>query len=182
LSLRLQQAASVRPEAGYRTAELSEVLVRSINQLTKIFGIALNQISSQPQPIASLSITVANGIVNAQITDNFPLNLANNAHTINYFVECATDAGFATIVHTEFLGPVRGKNFFLGAQTLYFRAYSQTIGSPPSTPVTFGTPPTAVTVGGVAPPTQQSYKGSGTVLIGGKGFGLGVGNRIVPRL
>jgi hypothetical protein len=62
----------------------------------------------------------------------------------------------------------------IGNQTLYWRAYSQYLGSEPSAPVTFGTPATAVTGGGAAAgPQLQSSSGSGTATgtQGGSGFG-----------
>jgi len=48
----------------------------------------------------------------------------------------------------HFLGSSRNLRLALGNQTLYWRAYSQYLGSDPSGPVTFGTPATAVIGGG----------------------------------
>jgi hypothetical protein len=63
----------------------------------------------------------------------------------------------------------------IGNQTLYWRAYSQYLGSDPSEPVTFGTPATAVIGGGTAAgPALQASSGSGTASgsEGGSGFGV----------
>ena len=52
--------------------------------------------------------------------------------------------------YVHFLGSSRNLRIAMGNQTLYWRAYSQYLGSDPSEPVTFGTPATAVTGGGTA--------------------------------
>jgi hypothetical protein len=52
--------------------------------------------------------------------------------------------------YVHFLGSSRNLRIAMGNQTLYWRAYSQYLGSDPSAPVTFGSPATAVTGGGTA--------------------------------
>jgi len=68
---------------------------------------------------------------------------------------------------------------------LYWRAYSQYIGSLPSTPVTFGSPPTAVPGGGASGPAPQPSTGSGFfpdgVPRGGNGFGIHPGSRVLHQ-
>jgi hypothetical protein len=74
----------------------------------------------------------------------------------------------------HFMGSSRNLRLALGNRTLYWRAYSQYLGSDPSEPVTFGTPATSVTGGGTAAgPQLQASTGSGTASgnEGGSGFG-----------
>ena len=83
--------------------------------------------------------------------------------------------------------PGASRNLYLqlGNQTLYWRAYSQYIGSQPSAPVTFGSPPIAVAGGGASGPAPLPSNGSGTLpnglLRGGNGFGTPTGARIVKQ-
>jgi hypothetical protein len=90
-----------------------------------------------------------------------------------YFLESDSAPAF-TSPHVYFLGSSRNLRDSLGNQTLYWRGYSQYIGSVPSTPVPFGSPPTAVTGGGLAGPAPQPSSGSGTATAqqGGSGFGV----------
>jgi hypothetical protein len=80
------------------------------------------------------------------------------------------------------MGASRNLYTQLGNQTLYWRAYSQYIGSMPSAPVSFGSPPTAVVGGGTAGPAPLPSTGSGTLpnglVRGGNGFGINTGARI----
>src|SRR6266853_927855 len=100
--------------------------------------------SSDPYLYESLRQTVAaaDGIFDLAITDNSPVHRG-----IFYFAESDTSSSFiAPRVH--FLGCSRNARVALGNVTLYWRAYSQYLGSLPSPPVTFGSPPAAVTGGG----------------------------------
>jgi hypothetical protein len=80
------------------------------------------------------------------------------------------------------LGASRNLYIQLGNQTLYWRGFSQYIGSAASAPRTFGSPPTAVVGGGATGPTPQPSTGSGALpnglLRGGNGFGITPGARI----
>ncbi len=156
-------------------------LENAINALGKQLGADPHGAFPTPPSIAAISVTAANGQANVQIVDPFPTENPDRAKVMSYFVEAATDPGFVNIVHSEHCGPFRNKNITLGSQTLYFRAYSQFHGSPPSKPVVFGgSSPTAVVMGGAAPPTQQLYQGSGTSSFGGSGYGTpgGSGRRV----
>ena len=119
--------------------------------------------------IASVSVMAARMEFSiSPITDNSTVNRG-----IFYFAESDTSASFPG-PHVYFLGSSRNLRVSLGNQTLYWRAYSQYLGSDPSTPVAFGTPPTAVVGGGaVTGPQMQPSSGSGTAAgdEGGSGFG-----------
>lgn len=107
--------------------------------------------------------------------DPYAVTNPTTTKTLRYFVECSTDAGSVNVVHTEYLGPARNKNFVLGNQTVYVRAYSQLQNSPPSKPIVFGgSNPTAVAVGGSVAPAQQPYQGSGSSTTSGQGYGTPV--------
>jgi hypothetical protein len=83
------------------------------------------------------------------------------------------------------MGASRNLYVQLGNQTLYWRAYSQYIGSLPSATVSFGAPPLAVAGGGATGPAPQPSTGSGVfpngVPRGGNGFGIHPGSRIVRQ-
>src|SRR5260370_10343514 len=83
------------------------------------------------------------------------------------------------------MGASRNMYVQLGNQTLYWRAYSQYIGSLPSAPVSFGAPPIAVAGGGATGPAPLPSSGSGVfpngVARGGNGFGIHPGSRIVRQ-
>jgi hypothetical protein len=129
--------------------------------------------------ITTVNVTVANGIANVQIVDNSAINNPQQlqGRAITYFVEFATDSGFVKIFHHEAWHSVRNQNVFVGNQTFYVRAYSQLQGSAPSQPV--ASPQNPLTGGGVAPPTQQTYQGSGNSSIGAAGYGTPL--RSLPR-
>jgi len=73
----------------------------------------------------------------------------------------------------------------LGNQTLYWRAYSQFVGSLASVPVTVGSPATAVVGGGTSGPAPLPSSGSGALpnglLRGGNRFGAVPGARVVKQ-
>src|SRR6202012_5704863 len=96
-----------------------------------------------------------------------------------YFLESASEPAF-TAPHVYFLGSSRNLRLSLGNQTLYWRGYSQYIGSTPSAPVAFGSPPTAVTGGGLAGPAPQASSGSGTATAQQGGSGFGVNQTLKP--
>lgn len=169
--LKIQQKEHIRG-IDQRLYEALVQLEEGINTLGVSVGASPRGNFPAPPPVNQVSVTASNGLANVQITDFSPIKNPGNARVISYFVEAATDPAFTNIVHSEHMGPFRNKNIYLGNQTLYFRAYSQFHGSPPSRPVVFGgITPTAVTTGGSAPPTQQTYQGSGTSRSGGSGYG-----------
>lgn len=130
--------------------------------------------TAAPQSISALTVKVPQaGLFDFQIQDNSPVNRG-----IEYFIEYSTSPSFsaARVIH---VGATRNHQEFLGAQTLYFRAYSQYQPSGPSSPVYFGsqTNPTAVN-GGVIAATAVPLPstGSGTASNNGTESGAGYGD------
>lgn len=157
-----------------RLHETFVALQNAINSLTKQAGLGpAGQITQST--IQSISVAAANGIFTVSIIDKSAAHLG-----VNYFIEYATNPGFAG-AFTLFLGPSRDVNGWnLGSQTYYFRAFSQYQNSQPSTRVVYGgTTPIGVAGGGSAPPTPQPASGSGSST--GGGFGSLPGGRVTPN-
>lgn len=166
--LKIGQLAQIKSDSPYVYEALTQ-LVNAVNAVGRGTGVDPSGSIAAPSPIGSLNVTAADGIFDLAITDNSTLNRG-----IFYFAESdATPAFSQPYVH--FLGSSRNFRVAMGNQTLYWRAYSQYLGSETSAPVSFGSPPTAVTGGGTATgPALQSSSGSGTASgsQGGSGFGL----------
>jgi hypothetical protein len=165
--LKIGQLAQIKSDSPYTYEALTQV-VSAVNSLGRATGVDPVGPITAPVPVASLSVIAADGIFDLAITDNSTVNRG-----IYYFAESDTTPSFAG-PHVYFLGSSRNLRVSLGNQTLYWRAYSQYLGSAPSAPVTFGTPPTAVSGGGTATgPQMQPSSGSGTAAgnEGGSGFG-----------
>jgi hypothetical protein len=165
--LKIGQLAQIKSESPYVYEALTQ-LVNAVNAVGRGAGVDPSGSIEAPSPVGGLNVTAADGIFDLAITDNSTLNRG-----IFYFAESdATPAFSQPYVH--FLGSSRNYRIALGNQTLYWRAYSQYLGSETSQPVTFGSPPTAVSGGGTAAgPTLQASSGSGTASgnEGGSGFG-----------
>ena len=165
--LKIGQLAQIKSESPYVYEALTQ-LVNAVNAVGRGTGVDPSGSIAAPSPIGSLNVTAADGIFDLAITDNSTLNRG-----IFYFAESDTTPAFSQ-PYVHFLGSSRNFRISMGNQTLYWRAYSQYLGSETSAPVTFGSPPTAVTGGGTAagPPLQAS-SGSGTASgnQGGSGFG-----------
>ena len=165
--LKVPQLARVKGEAPYVYEALTHI-VSAVNQLGRATGVDPSGTIAAPETIGSISVTAADGIFDVAITDNSQVHRG-----IFYFAESDTSPAFIA-PHVHFLGSSRNLRSALGNQTLYWRAYSQYLGSDPSPPVTFGTPPAAVSGGGTsAGPALQASSGSGTAAgdSGGSGFG-----------
>jgi hypothetical protein len=147
-------------------------IVTAVNNLGRGVGVDPAGATAPPAAIAAVSVTAANGIFDIAITDNSPL-----VRGIQYFVESDSTPGF-TQPHVYSLGPSRNARFALGNLTLYWRGYSQYLGSAPSAPVAFGNPPTAVAGGGAAGPAPQPSAGSGTAPGSGQQGGSGFGKEL----
>jgi hypothetical protein len=144
-------------------------IVEAVNNLGRGTGVDPAGSISSPSVPTAISVRGADGIFDIAITDNSPL-----IRGISYFVESDMSPAF-TQPHVYALGPSRNSRLALGNLTLYWRVYSQYPGSDPSAPITFGSPPIAVTGGGASGPAQQPSSGSGTApgtgQQGGSGFG-----------
>jgi hypothetical protein len=165
--LKIGQLAQIKSDSPYVYEALTQ-LVNGVNAVGRATGVDPSGSIAAPSPIGSLNVTAADGIFDLAITDNSTLNRG-----IFYFAESDTTPAFSQ-PYVHFLGSSRNLRVALGNQTLYWRAYSQYLGSETSRPVAFGTPPTAVTGGGAAagPPLQPS-SGSGTASGGESGSGFG---------
>jgi hypothetical protein len=164
--LKIGQLAQIKSESPYVYEALTQ-LVNAVNAVGRGTGIDPSGPISAPAPIASLNVTAADGIFDLAITDNSSVHRG-----IFYFAESDTTPAFSR-PYVHFLGSSRNCRVALGNQTLYWRAYSQYLGSDPSAPVTYGSPPIAVAGGGSAGPALQPSQGSGTApgTAGGLGFG-----------
>jgi hypothetical protein len=165
--LKIGQLAQIKSDSPYVYEALTQI-VNAVNSVGRATGVDPSGTIDPPAPIGSLSVTAADGIFDLAITDNSWVHRG-----IFYFAESDSTPAFSQpCVH--FLGSSRNLRVALGNQTLYWRAYSQYLGSDPSEPVTFGTPATAVTGGGTATgPQLQPSTGSGTApgTAGGSSFG-----------
>jgi hypothetical protein len=165
--LKIGQLAQIKSDSPYVYEALTQ-LVNGVNSLGRATGVDPSGTIAPPAPIGSLNVTAADGIFDLAITDNSTVNRG-----IFYFAESDTTPSFAS-PYVHFLGSSRNLRIAMGNQTLYWRAYSQYLGSDPSEPITFGTPATAVVGGGTATgPALQASEGSGTATgsEGGSGFG-----------
>jgi hypothetical protein len=155
-------------------------LAEALNDLkSAIDGVALRaNVNPQgdvtaPPDVSQLTVVASGGIYDIRIFD-----ASQVSRGINYFVEYSTTPSFTNAIPIH-LGASRNARQFLGNLTLYFRAYSQYIGSAPSNPIYFGSAsaPTPVVGGGaITGPTPQPSTGSGTASSqgneSGQGFGL----------
>ncbi len=148
-------------------------IVAAVNNLGVGVGVDPAGTTPAPTPVAAVSVAASGGIFEVAITDNSPL-----VRGISYFVESDTTPAF-TQPHVYSLGPSRNTRLSLGNLTLYWRAYSQYLGSVPSAPVAFGNPPNAVPGGGaIAGPAQLPSAGSGTAASNGQQGGSGFGKEL----
>lgn len=142
--------------------------------------------ATQPAPpqVSGITVTAANGYFTVALTDSGAVGSG-----IHYFIEYSLTPGFEQPIVID-NGASRTLVLNLGAQTLFWRAYSQYLFpfSPPSPPIVFGgATPTGVVGGGAIAPPAVASTGSGTGATngqqGGSGFGKqptrGPGNRLV---
>ena len=176
--LTVAQLAPIKDRDPYLYETLTKI-VAAVNATSQSAGVDSSTPSPAPSPIASVMAQAANGWFDISITDP-----AASRPGLFYFAESDTAPSF-NAPRVYFLGASRNLYTQLGNQTLYWRAYSQYIGSLPSSPVSFGSPPTAVVGGGSAGPTPLPSSGSGTLpnglLRGGNGFGTNSGARITRQ-
>jgi hypothetical protein len=177
--LTVSQLAPLKTRDPYLYETLVK-LISAVNAASQNAGVDPATPSPAPSPIAALNVQAANGWFDLAITDP-----AANRPGLFYFAESDVTPSFGE-PRVYFLGASRNLYVQLGNQTLFWRAYSQYVGSPPSTPITFGTPPAAVVGGGASGPSPLPSSGSGTLanglLRGGNGFGIPTGARIVKQV
>lgn len=172
--LTVAQLAPMRARDPYLYETLVKI-VAAVNATSQRAGVDPATPSPAPSPIASLTVQAANGWFDLAISDP-----ADARPGLFYFAESDTTPAFSA-PRVYFLGSSRNLYVQLGNQQLYWRAYSQYIGSVPSQPVAYGTPPIAVNGGGLSGPAPLPSGGSGTfpngLPRGGNGFGVHAGSR-----
>ena len=176
--LKIGQLAQIKSDWPYVYEALTQI-VNAVNSVGRAAGVDPSGTIDPPAPIGSLGVTSADGIFDLAITDNSSVHRG-----IFYFAESDVTPAFSQ-PHVHFLGSSRNLRVALGNQTLYWRAYSQYVGSLASAPVTFGSPATAVAGGGTSGPAPLPSSGSGALpnglLRGGNGFGVVPGARVVKE-
>jgi hypothetical protein len=176
--LTVAQLAPLKDRDPYLYETLVKI-VSSVNATSQRAGVDPSTPAPAPSPIASVSVQASSGWFDISIADPSAARPG-----LFYFAESDTTPAFSA-PRVYFMGASRNLYVQLGNQTLYWRAYSQYIGSLPSAPVSFGAPPTAVAGGGTTGPAPLPSSGSGVfpngVPRGGNGFGLHPGSRIVRQ-
>jgi len=177
--LTVAQLAPIKDRDPYLYETLVK-MVSAINATSANSGVDPANPSPAPPPIAGISVQAANGWFDLAITDP-----AVTRPGLFYFAESDLTPAFSA-PRVYFLGASRNLYVQLGNQTLYWRAYSQYVGSLASAPVAFGAPPTAVLGGGASGPSPLPSMGSGALpnglFRGGNGFGIVPGARIVKQI
>ena len=175
--LTVAQLAPLKDRDPYLYETLTRI-VSAVNSTSQRAGVDPSVPAPAPSPIASISVQASNGWFDISIADP-----SDARPGLFYFAESDVTPAFSA-PRVYFLGASRNLYVQLGNQTLYWRAYSQYIGSLASTPVAFGTPPTAVAGGGASGPAPQPSQGSGAApsgkVRGGNGFGTSPGSRVQP--
>jgi hypothetical protein len=176
--LTVAQLAPLKDRDPYLYETLVKI-VASVNAASQRAGVDPNTPAPAPAPIASLTVQASNGWFDISIAD--PSDARSG---LFYFAESDTSPAFGA-PRVYFMGASRNLYLQLGNQTLFWRAFSQYIGSHPSAPVNFGSPPIAVTGGGSSGPSPLPSHGSGVfpngIARGGNGFGVTPGARIVRQ-
>jgi len=173
--LTVAQLAPIKDRDPYLYETLTKI-VTSLNATSQRAGVDPSTPAPAPTPVASITVQASSGWFDISIADP-----SDARPGLFYFAESDTTAAFGS-PRVYFMGASRNLYVQLGNQTLYWRAYSQYIGSLPSAPTTFGSPPTAVSGGGATGPTPLPSSGSGVLpngrLRGGNGFGINPGSRV----
>lgn len=177
--LTIAQLAPLKDRDPYLYETLTKI-VSAVNATGQRAGLDPSKPVPTPVPIAAFSVQASNGWFDLSITDPSDARVG-----LFYFAESDTKPSFPA-PRVYFLGASRNLYLQLGNQALFWRAYSQYLGSNPSTPVTFGNPPIAVAGGGSSGPAPFPSSGSGLlppgVVRGGNGFGIVGAGRAVSSL
>jgi hypothetical protein len=173
--LTVAQLAPLKDRDPYLYETLTKI-VSAVNATSQRAGVDPSVPAPAPSPIASINVQASNGWFDISIADP-----SDSRPGLFYFAESDVTPAF-TAPRVYFMGASRNLYVQLGNQTLYWRGFSQYIGSLPSTLVSFGSPLIAVTGGGATGPAPQPSQGSGALptglVRGGNGFGLNPGSRI----
>jgi hypothetical protein len=176
--LTVSQIAPLKDRDPYLYETLTKI-VASVNATSQRAGVDPSTPAPAPAPIASMTVQASNGWFDISVADP-----SDARPGLFYFAESDTTPAFSA-PRVYFMGASRNLYVQLGNQTLYWRAFSQYIGSLPSAPVTFGSPPTAVAGGGSSGPAPLPSSGSGVLpnglLRGGNGFGVNPGSRVLKQ-
>ena len=176
--LTIAQLAPLKDRDPYLYETLTKI-VSAVNATSQRSGVDPSTPAPAPSPIASINVQASNGWFDISITDP-----SDSRPGLFYFAESDTTPAFSA-PRVYFMGASRNLYVQLGNQTLYWRGFSQYIGSLPSAPVAFGSPPIAVTGGGASGPAPQPSRGSGALpnglVRGGNGFGVNAGSRILKQ-
>src|SRR5437879_8915000 len=154
--LTVSQLAPIKDRDPYLYETLSKI-VSAVNATSARSGVDPATPAPAPTQIASLHVQASNGWFDIAITDP-----SNARPGLFYFAESDVTPGFNS-PRVYFLGASRNLYVQLGNQTLYWRVYSQYVGSLASAPVTFGSPATAVAGGGTSGPVPLPSSGSGAL-------------------
>src|SRR5271165_6567409 len=154
--LTVAQLAPLKDRDPYLYETLTKI-VSAVNATSQRAGVDSSTPLPAPTPIASISVQASNGWFDIAITDP-----SDSRPGLFYFAESDVTPAF-NAPRVYFLGASRNLYLQLGNQTLYWRAYSQYVGSLPSAPITFGAPPTAVAGGGTTGPAPLPSSGSGVL-------------------
>lgn len=176
--LTIAQLAPLKDRDPYLYETLVKI-VSSVNATSQRAGVDPSTPAPAPTAIASVTVQASNGWFDISITDP-----SDSRPGLFYFAESDTTPAFGS-PRVYFMGASRNMYAQLGNQTLYWRAFSQYIGSLPSTPVAYGAPPIAVAGGGSTGPAPLPSTGSGVLpnglLRGGNGFGVNTGARVIRQ-
>lgn len=177
--LTIAQLAPLKNRDPYLYETLTNI-VSAVNSTSQRAGVDPSTPAPAPSPIASMSVQAANGWFDISIADP-----SDSRPGLFYFAESDVTPAFSA-PRVYFMGASRNLYVQLGNQSLYWRGFSQYIGSLPSAPVVFGSPPTAVAGGGASGPAPQPSRGSGALsnglVRGGNGFGVNAGSRVVKPI
>src|SRR5579872_7525641 len=177
--LTVAQLAPLKDRDPYLYETLTKI-VSAVNSASHAAGVDSSTPSPAPTSIASITVQASNGWFDVSITDP-----SDARPGLFYFAESDITPAFSS-PRVYFTGASRNLYLQLGNQTLYWRAYSQYVGSLPSAPITFGSPPTPVVGGGTTGAAPLPSSGSCVLANGqdrgGNGFGINPGSRIIRNV
>ena len=158
------------PLLGVHIYEALQDMIANQNAMTQQTNANVAGQPSPPPAVDGVAVSAQNGHFQVAIQDSNEFYRG-----LTYHVEHADNPNF-TNSQTEYLGPSRNANLYLGNVTRYFKVYSSYDSSAVSTPVYHGsaTAPIAVTGGGGDPgPSFLASQGSGTGTPGQTASGYG---------